>query len=186
MSDRGAIFSFGSGRPPLYLVLPRTITVLPLPPRCMSGSDAVSDRGAIFFFGSGQPAKGHPTVTSLLRYLSGLDTRFCIRRCPTATPLPVLQVLTLCLTEVQSFSSVRVNLPFTSCYPVPLPSYHYPPAVCQVLTLCLTEVQSFSSVRVNLPKDIRTADARFSVMKILKEVERRFGEGVPTLQVSKT
>ena len=50
-----------------------------------------------------------------------------------------------------------------------------------VVTLGLAEMESLSSVRVSLPKDLRSADGRYSVLKVLREVERRFPDGMPQL-----
>lgn len=54
-------------------------------------------------------------------------------------------------------------------------------AELHVLPLSLSDVEGLSSVRVSLPKDLRTPDSRHSVLKVLREVERRFPEGVPLL-----
>ena len=55
------------------------------------------------------------------------------------------------------------------------------PAEAHVLTLPLGHLDRFSSARIKLPADLRGKDARFSVAKVLNEIEARFPDGVPTL-----
>jgi ATP-dependent RNA helicase DOB1 len=54
-------------------------------------------------------------------------------------------------------------------------------AELHIIQLSLSDVEALSSVRVSLPKDLRSTDSRHSVLKVLREVERRFPEGVPLL-----
>ncbi|XP_065904897.1 exosome RNA helicase MTR4-like isoform X1 [Dysidea avara] len=50
-----------------------------------------------------------------------------------------------------------------------------------VLPVLLKHITKMSSVRLYLPKDLRPADNRFSVGKSIREVIRRFPDGVPPL-----
>ena len=54
-----------------------------------------------------------------------------------------------------------------------------------VVTLPLAYLDRLSSVRVKMPPDLRPADARFSMLKVLREVANRFPDGVPLLEPSK-
>ena len=47
--------------------------------------------------------------------------------------------------------------------------------------MLLKHITKMSSVRLYLPKDLRPADNRFSVGKSIREVIRRFPDGVPPL-----
>jgi ATP-dependent RNA helicase DOB1 len=51
----------------------------------------------------------------------------------------------------------------------------------QVVTVPLTYIDRLSSVRIKLPADLRGPDARFGMLKVLKEVGVRFVSGVPLL-----
>jgi hypothetical protein len=64
---------------------------------------------------------------------------------------------------------------------LPEPARDLESAELHVLPLSLADVQTLSTVRVSLPKDLRTPDSRHSVLKVLREVKRRFPEGVPQL-----
>ena len=50
-----------------------------------------------------------------------------------------------------------------------------------ILPINLKHVQSLSSIRVHLPKDLRSADARLTVLKTLNEAKRRFDFQIPVL-----
>ena len=50
-------------------------------------------------------------------------------------------------------------------------------AELHALSVNLTEIIAFSTVKVSMPKELRTADGRYSVLRVVREVERRFGEG---------
>ena len=50
-------------------------------------------------------------------------------------------------------------------------------AELHALSVNLTEIIAFSTVKVSMPKELRTADGRYSVLRVIREVERRFGEG---------
>jgi len=64
----------------------------------------------------------------------------------------------------------------------PAPARDEESAELHVLTLTLDRVDAFSKVKVSLPKDLRSSDGRHAVLKVLREVERRFADGVPELQ----
>ncbi|XP_068727369.1 exosome RNA helicase MTR4-like [Montipora capricornis] len=51
----------------------------------------------------------------------------------------------------------------------------------QVVPILLHLVQAISSVRLYIPKDLRSLDSRQSVGKSVKEVKRRFPDGLPLL-----
>eukprot|EP00735_Rhodelphis_limneticus_P006616 TRINITY_DN19045_c0_g1::TRINITY_DN19045_c0_g1_i1::g.13825::m.13825 TRINITY_DN19045_c0_g1::TRINITY_DN19045_c0_g1_i1::g.13825 ORF type:complete len:1043 (-),score=298.02,sp/P42285/SK2L2_HUMAN/58.93/0.0,rRNA_proc-arch/PF13234.1/2.4e-84,DSHCT/PF08148.7/1e-61,DEAD/PF00270.24/1.3e-20,DEAD/PF00270.24/2e+03,Helicase_C/PF00271.26/4.9e-07,MutS_III/PF05192.13/5.7,MutS_III/PF05192.13/2.3,DUF615/PF04751.9/0.12,Prp19/PF08606.6/12,Prp19/PF08606.6/40,DBC1/PF14443.1/0.25 TRINITY_DN19045_c0_g1_i1:103-3180(-) len=51
----------------------------------------------------------------------------------------------------------------------------------QVVPVVLSLLSGISSVRVYIPKDLRPADKRLSVHKTLKEVQKRFPDGIPLL-----
>lgn len=50
-----------------------------------------------------------------------------------------------------------------------------------VVPVALTTLMSISSVRIHVGKDLVPKEARAAVHKTVKEVERRFPEGLPTL-----
>ena len=51
----------------------------------------------------------------------------------------------------------------------------------QELRLPLAHLDRLSSVRVKLPADLRSSDARYAMLKVLREVRVRFPSGVPLL-----
>ncbi|OJJ87055.1 ATP-dependent RNA helicase MTR4 [Aspergillus glaucus CBS 516.65] len=64
-----------------------------------------------------------------------------------------------------------------------LPSGVYPPkdgekGKMEVVPVMLSCVSAISHIRVHLPKDLKSADSRNSVKKVIGEVQRRFPDGV--------
>lgn len=64
-----------------------------------------------------------------------------------------------------------------------LPSGVYPPkdgekGKMEVVPVMLSCVNAISHIRVHLPKDLKSADSRSSVKKVIGEVQRRFPDGV--------
>ena len=64
-----------------------------------------------------------------------------------------------------------------------LPSGVYPPkdsekGKMEVVPVMLSCVSAISHIRVHLPKDLKSADSRNSVKKVISEVQRRFPDGV--------
>ena len=67
--------------------------------------------------------------------------------------------------------------------PTPMPSGDA--AELHVLTMPLAHVDALSSIKLQMPADLRPGDARHTVLKVVREVERRFPGGdkpVPLLQ----
>jgi len=50
-----------------------------------------------------------------------------------------------------------------------------------VLPVPLIHLDSLSSIRLKMPTDLRQGDARFGVLKVLREVHRRYPDGPPLL-----
>lgn len=51
----------------------------------------------------------------------------------------------------------------------------------QVVPVLHTLINQISSLRVRCPKDLRPADSRKTVLKMIAEVKKRFPEGPPQL-----
>ena len=65
----------------------------------------------------------------------------------------------------------------------PEPAREGEEAELHVLSMPLAHLDRLSSVKLQMPADLRGGDARFTVLKVLREVERRFpGDTVPLLQ----
>ena len=65
----------------------------------------------------------------------------------------------------------------------PEPAREGEEAELHVLSMPLAHLDRLSSVKLQMPGDLRGGDARFTVLKVLREVERRFpGDTVPLLQ----
>ena len=56
---------------------------------------------------------------------------------------------------------------------------------CHVVTVPLSYLDQISSVRIKMPPDLRPPDARHGILKVLKEVAKRFPMGVPVLDAQK-
>ena len=54
----------------------------------------------------------------------------------------------------------------------------------QVVPVLLETLSKISSLRINVPSDTRSKDAKLSVLKSIKEVNKRFPDGVPQLDPS--
>lgn len=99
----------------------------------------------------------------------------------SANPDTVVHVLLNCTNDESAASAAST----TAALPTPAPvgsmgltSTKYEMKICPVPLELLDEV---SSLRVYIPKDLRTLDSRQAVGKSVKEVLRRFPQGVPLL-----
>eukprot|EP00316_Scyphosphaera_apsteinii_P000204 CAMPEP_0119305162 /NCGR_PEP_ID=MMETSP1333-20130426/6223_1 /TAXON_ID=418940 /ORGANISM="Scyphosphaera apsteinii, Strain RCC1455" /LENGTH=1076 /DNA_ID=CAMNT_0007308185 /DNA_START=71 /DNA_END=3301 /DNA_ORIENTATION=+ len=63
----------------------------------------------------------------------------------------------------------------------PTPAGDAEDAEMHVLSMGLLQVDALSSVKVTMPKDLKAVDGRFAVLKVVREVERRFTDGLPLL-----
>ncbi|KAF1791552.1 P-loop containing nucleoside triphosphate hydrolase [Phytophthora cactorum] len=104
----------------------------------------------------------------------------------SATPDTVVHVLLNCINNSNAKSNDATNGSTVSELPTPAPenmmglssSANYEMKICPVPLEMLDLV---SSLRVYIPKDLRTLESRQAVGKSVKEVLRRFPQGVPLL-----
>ncbi|KAJ3090361.1 ATP-dependent RNA helicase mtr4 [Quaeritorhiza haematococci] len=85
-------------------------------------------------------------------------------------PTIIVDVLLHCAPGTEQYSKV----------PKPCPP-DVPRGDMVVVPCTLNSIDGISTVRIHLPRDIRNAENRGQVLKTIKEVERRFPDGVPLL-----
>lgn len=86
-------------------------------------------------------------------------------------PLYVVEVLLYCAKTPKKLAGGEV----------PVPCKEDGKGEMQVVPILSSLLQSISSIRLYLPKDLRPSDARHTVYKSLKEVQKRFPDGLPML-----
>lgn len=86
-------------------------------------------------------------------------------------PLYVVEVLLYCNKTHKKLAAGEV----------PVPCKEEGKGEMQVVPVLSTLLQAISSIRLYLPKDLRPSDARHTVYKSLKEVHKRFPDGLPLL-----
>lgn len=63
----------------------------------------------------------------------------------------------------------------------PQPASSIDDAEMHVISVPLTHLDGISSIRLKMPPDLRSNDSRFGLLKVMREVHRRYPDGLPLL-----